>query len=118
MGPSGRLARVTASDANGNLYVQTGNGTFDTTLTPSGFPSKNDYGNAIVKMSTGGGSLAVADYFTMFNTTSETASDADLGSGGDCGVVSPSTMRSQCCVAPKCATARARAISLPDAVCR
>jgi hypothetical protein len=70
-----------AADANGNIYLQTGNGTFDTTLT-GGFPNKNDYGNAIVKLSTAGGGLAVVDYFTMFNTASESGSDADLGSGG------------------------------------
>ena len=42
----------------------------------------SDYGNAYVKMSTSGGKLAVADYFTMTNTTGESNSDKDLGSGG------------------------------------
>jgi Putative binding domain, N-terminal len=63
-----------AIDGGGNLYVLTGNGTFD--------PSANNYGNAFVKMSTSGGGLAVADYFTMFNTQSESGGDQDLGSGG------------------------------------
>ncbi len=85
--PNGNLGAIwaagsgPAADANGNIYVQTGNGTFDTTLTAGGFPNKNDYGNAMVKMSTSGG-LSVVDYFTMFNTASESGSDADLGSGG------------------------------------
>jgi len=70
-----------AADANGNIFLLTGNGTFDTTLNGSGFPSKGDYGNAFVKMSTNGG-LAVTDYFTMDNTTSESNGDTDLGSGG------------------------------------
>jgi hypothetical protein len=71
-----------AVDANGNIYLLTGNGTFDTTLTGGGFPSKGDYGNAFVKISTAGGMLAVTDYFTMDNTTSESNGDVDLGSGG------------------------------------
>jgi hypothetical protein len=70
-----------AADANGNIYLLTGNGTFDTTLS-QGFPSSHDYGNAFVKISTSGGSLAVADYFTMDNTSSESSSDTDFGSGG------------------------------------
>jgi hypothetical protein len=70
------------ADANGNVFLLTGNGTFDTTLTAGGFPNKGDYGNAFVKISTSGGTLAVADYFTMSNTTSESNADEDLGSGG------------------------------------
>jgi hypothetical protein len=71
-----------AADASGNLYMPLGNGTFDTTLLGSGLPSKGDYGNAYVRMSTTGGQLAAADYFTMTNTVSESNGDTDLGSGG------------------------------------
>lgn len=71
-----------AADANGNIYLLTGNGTFDTTLTGGGLPNKGDYGNAFAKISTAGGTLAVTDYFTMLNTTSESNADQDLGSGG------------------------------------
>ena len=71
-----------AADASGNLYLLAGNGTFDTALTPGGFPTMDNYGNAFVKMSPGGATLAVTDYFTMFNTTSESGADEDLGSGG------------------------------------
>ncbi len=70
-----------AADNAGNVYVPTGNGTFDTTLLGNGMPSKGNFGNAFVKMSTNG-SLAVVDYFTMSNTVSETGQDTDLGSGG------------------------------------
>ncbi len=70
-----------AADENGNIYVLTGNGTFDTSLTSSGFPSKGDYGNAFVKISASGAS-SVLDYFTMVNTVAESAADTDLGSGG------------------------------------
>jgi hypothetical protein len=70
-----------AADASGNVFLLTGNGTFDATLNASGFPSKSDFGNAFVKLSTSG-SLSVADYFTMTNTVAESDSDVDLGSGG------------------------------------
>ncbi|MBA2584918.1 MAG: hypothetical protein H0U99_00335 [Chthoniobacterales bacterium] len=36
----------------------------------------------MVKLATSGNALAVADYFTMFNTVSESNADGDLGSGG------------------------------------
>jgi hypothetical protein len=71
-----------AADAVSNIYFLAGNGTFDTTLT-NGFPIHGDYGNAFMKLSTTNNVLAVADYFTMSNTVSESASDTDLGSGGE-----------------------------------
>jgi hypothetical protein len=71
-----------AADSNGNIYFLDANGTFDTTLTASRFPSKGDYGNAIMKVSTTNQKMAVADYFNMFNTVSESNADEDLGSGG------------------------------------
>lgn len=70
-----------ASDGS-NIYFLDANGTFDTTLTKSGFPSLGDYGNGFVKLSTRNGKLAVADYFNMFNTIQESRNDEDLGSGG------------------------------------
>ena len=71
-----------AADSAGNIYPLLANGTFDTTLDNHGFPSQGDYGNAFVKLSTANGGLAVADYFTMSNTVSESNADEDLGSGG------------------------------------
>ena len=71
-----------AADSNGNIYFLDANGTFDTTLNANGFPAKGDYGNAILKLSTTNRVLAVADYFNMFNTVSESTVDEDLGSGG------------------------------------
>jgi len=70
-----------ALDAGGNMYILDGNGTFDTTLTPSGFPSAGDFGNAFIKIATAGG-LSVADYFATFDTVSASNTDTDLGSGG------------------------------------
>ncbi len=71
-----------SADSSGNIYYLQANGTFDTTLNQQGFPVNGDYGNAFVKLSTAGGTLAVSDYFTMYNTVQESNSDTDLGSGG------------------------------------
>lgn len=71
-----------AADANGNIYLLTGNGTFDTTLNSSNFPAQGDFGNAFVKISTASGHMALNDYFTMTNTVAESGSDVDLGSAG------------------------------------
>jgi hypothetical protein len=70
-----------AADTSGNLYLLSGNGTFDTKLTPAGLPSMHDYGNAMLELSTAGG-LAVKDYFEPYNTIAESKADTDLGSGG------------------------------------
>ncbi|MGH8280559.1 MAG: pyrrolo-quinoline quinone [Gammaproteobacteria bacterium] len=71
-----------AADSNGNIYFLAANGTFDTTLDANGYPVNQDYGNAFLKLSTSGNTLAVADYFNMYNTVSESNADEDLGSGG------------------------------------
>ena len=64
-----------AVDANGNLYLATGNGTFDTTssLAPA-------YGDSIVKLSPT--DLSVTDYFTPYEQYYLGQNDLDLGSGG------------------------------------
>ena len=71
-----------AADADGNIFISLGNGTFDTTLTAQGFPSLGDYGNAVVKLSMLNGKLQATDYWTMYNSNPESGVDADLGSGG------------------------------------
>ncbi|MDB5976637.1 MAG: pyrrolo-quinoline quinone, partial [Nevskia sp.] len=71
-----------AADDAGNIYFLSANGTFDTVLDSKSFPVNGDFGNAFVKLSTAGGTLAVADYFTMHNTVAESNADQDLGSGG------------------------------------
>jgi hypothetical protein len=87
------------SDADGNLYVETGNGTFDTTLIASPFnpglniPNQGDYGDSLLKLTPDGTTaqdvnnpngwgLHVSDYFTPFNQADLSATDADLGSSG------------------------------------
>jgi PKD repeat protein len=77
--PNGERAGIWASgcgpacDSSGNLYVSTGNGTFD--------PINANYGDTLLKLSTSN-SLAVTDYFTPFNQQNLEANDRDLASGG------------------------------------
>jgi len=71
-----------AADAAGNVYISLGNGTFDTTLTPAGFPNRGDFGNSLVKLALRGSNLTATDYWTMYNSNSESSVDTDLGSGG------------------------------------
>jgi len=72
-----------AVDSAGNVYLLTGNGRFETTLNASGFPNQGDFGNSFLKIAGGSGTLSVADYFAMSREVSESASDDDLGSGGE-----------------------------------
>ena len=62
--------RAPAVDASGNVYVITGNGTWD--------GSKN-FGESFLKLSS---SLSLLDWFTPDNYSSLNAGDEDLGSGG------------------------------------
>jgi hypothetical protein len=59
-----------AADTNGNIYVMTGNGTFDGT---------QNFGMCMLKLS---GSLSVEDYATPTNWSSLNGGDQDFGSGG------------------------------------
>lgn len=59
-----------AVDASGNLYIMTGNGTFD---------GSANFGESFVKLN---GSLSVQDYATPSNWSSLNSGDTDLGSGG------------------------------------
>jgi hypothetical protein len=81
------------ADAQGNLYVETGNGGFDTTFDANGFPILGDYGDSFVKLAVdpttdathqnvNGWGLKVVDYFTPFNENDLDVIDLDLGSGG------------------------------------
>ena len=70
-----------ALDASGSLFVISANGTFDTTLTASGFPASGDFGHGFLKISTTG-TLSVADYFATSDTVAQSAADSDFGSGG------------------------------------
>jgi hypothetical protein len=65
-----------AADSLGNLFLDTGNGTFDV---------KNggaEYGDSFVKLTSNSDGLTVPDYFTPFNEATLNINDSDLGSGG------------------------------------
>jgi hypothetical protein len=71
-----------AADAGGNIYFLDANGTMDPSFDANGFPAKQDYGNAMMKLSTAGGRLTVADFFEPYNSIAESNADIDMGSGG------------------------------------
>jgi hypothetical protein len=65
-----------AADANGNIYVMVGNGSFDASVGGA------DYGDSVLRLATGGSSFSVSDYFTPYTQAKLNDLDSDLGSGG------------------------------------
>jgi hypothetical protein len=65
-----------AADAEGNLYVPTGNGTFDAAS------GGRDYGDSVLKLRLQNSVIAIADYFTPYDQQKLSDADADLGSSG------------------------------------
>jgi len=63
-----------AVDANGDLYVITGNGAFN--------PVTQDYGDCFLRLRPNGNSLSVIDYFAPYNQAYLDQIDLDLGSDG------------------------------------
>ena len=82
--PNGGLGAVwmsgggPAADAEGNIYVATGNGTF--ALSPD--PGSPGYGDSVLKLALTTGGFNVVDFFTPFDQDILDAADADLGSSG------------------------------------
>jgi hypothetical protein len=81
-----------AIDPQGYMYVETGNGSFDTTLNASGFPLHGNYSDSFIKLAVdatsgpgnqnvNGWGLKVVDYFTPYDQEFLSSADADLGSG-------------------------------------
>ncbi len=74
--PTGSEGAIWASggapnaDSDGNIYVATGNGTFDAT---------SNFGQAVIELSP---ALQVMDYFAPFDYLQASNADLDLGSGG------------------------------------
>jgi hypothetical protein len=65
-----------AVDAKGNVYVLTGNGTFDAASGGA------DYSNGFVKLGLSGNSLRAIDFFSPYDEKALDAQDLDIGSGG------------------------------------
>jgi hypothetical protein len=78
--PDGREGGIWASDTGpaadeeGNVYVSTGNGTFDASS------GGRDYGDSVLKLTVEKSSLIVHDYFTPYDQASLNESDSDVGS--------------------------------------
>jgi hypothetical protein len=105
--PNGSLGGIWSSgggvacDTSGNIYVMTGNGTFDgdntggtvTGLNGNNQPANGDYGDSFVKIAVdsttsqgnqniNGWGLKVLDYFSPYNNQTLSSNDTDVGSGG------------------------------------
>jgi hypothetical protein len=65
-----------AADGEGNVYLMTGNGTFDADT------GGKNFGNSFVKLKLEGQNLVVKDYFTPCNFKFLNQLDLDLGSAG------------------------------------
>jgi len=66
-----------SADSDGNIYIMTGNGTFDAST------GGTEYGDSFIKLSTSGSDgIGVVDYFTPYNQAALAQHDVDLGSGG------------------------------------
>jgi len=66
-----QAGRAPAFDANGNIYVATGNGDFDGSV---------NFGESVLKFS--GADLTLLDWYTPDTWSALNANDKDLGSGG------------------------------------
>jgi outer membrane protein assembly factor BamB len=64
------------ADAAGNVYIPTGNGTFD-----AGSGGR-DYGDSVLKLGLDGSTLAIRDYFAPHDQERISGADADVGSSG------------------------------------
>ncbi len=76
-------------DSQGYVYTATGNGTFDAALNGSGFPSRGDFGDSVLKLKLepgykgpNGTGIRVVDYFTPHNQAILDKYDEDLASSG------------------------------------
>ncbi len=80
--PDGDQGGIWASDTGpgadtaDNIYVPTGNGTFDASS------GGRDYGDSVLKLMLQGSSIVVRDYFTPHDQARLSDGDADLGSSG------------------------------------
>jgi hypothetical protein len=65
-----------AADASGNLFLASGNGTFETSGNPA------DFGDSVVRLAFHSHGISLTDYFTPYDEATLDQGDKDLGSGG------------------------------------
>ena len=65
-----------AADSSGNLFLVTGNGTFDATNTTA---PNHDYGDSLLELNA---NLGVLQYFTPSDEAADSGGDKDFGAGG------------------------------------
>jgi hypothetical protein len=65
-----------AADADGNVFVPIGNGTFNANA------GGHDYGDSVLKLALEGSSLAIRDFFTPHDQSRISDADSDVGSSG------------------------------------
>ena len=66
-----------AADSNGNIFIASGNGDFDTTHVPA-----QELGDTVMKLfNTNSSSLSLLDYFTPWDQSALDGEDSDVGSG-------------------------------------
>ncbi len=87
--PNGGLAGIWMSgaapafDSGGNIYLSTGNGTFDTSATVPPVSPNNDFGDSVLRLAPPrSGSLPLVDFFTPFDQSNLNAGDVDVAAGG------------------------------------
>ena len=66
-----------AADSEGNIFLATGDGWFDTTTT-----TPRELGDSILKITPRAAELVLTDYFTPYNQLLLARHDGDVGSGG------------------------------------
>jgi hypothetical protein len=66
-----------AADSNGNIYIPSGNGDFDSVNVPA-----RETGDTLLKLGTANQNLTQLDYFTPQDQQTLDTKDIDLGSGG------------------------------------
>jgi len=69
-------------DSHGNIYVATGNGDVPSSPTSGTDTSVHNFGEAVVKLSTTGGTLKPVDFFIPSDASFLNSEDGDVGSGG------------------------------------
>jgi hypothetical protein len=81
-GSEGGTWRTPIADNQGNIWIVTGNGSFDTQAGSNGLPLDGDLGDSVVRLQYTPQGLQLVDSFTPANQEHLSADDLDLDAGG------------------------------------